>query len=136
MAGWLGFSLVALGLWGVWGLLSKVAAQRLPPPAVYVVAILGHLAAVGYLWAGPGLVIPWQPWGLAAALAAGVSMAFGLLFFFKALGSGAAAVVVPLTGLYPVVTVVLSLILLREPINLRQVAGIGSALAAVWLLSE
>ncbi len=136
MAGWLAFSLAALGLWGVWGFLSKVAAQQLPPPAVYAITILGHLAALGYLLAGPGLMIPWQPWGWAAALAAGVSMAFGLLCFLHALGGGAAAVVVPLTSLYPVLTVILSLIFLRETVSLRQGAGVACALAAVWLLAD
>jgi len=27
---WWGFSALALGLWGVWGFLGKVAAQHLP----------------------------------------------------------------------------------------------------------
>ena len=134
--GWLAFSLVAMGLWGVWGFLSKVATQQLPPQAVYLLAICGHGAVVGYLWLGGGLAIPWQPWGLAAGLAAGMCMAFGLLCFFKALAGGAAAVVVPLTALYPVVTVILSRVVLQETITPRQLAGVALALAAVWLLSK
>ena len=133
---WLAFSLMALGLWGVWGFLSKVATQQLPPQAVYLLAVCGHSAVIGYLWLGGGLAIPWQPWGLAAGLGAGVCMAFGLLAFFRALAGGAAAVVVPLTALYPLVTVLLCGLLLREGINLRQFVGIILALLAVWLLSR
>jgi len=133
---WLGFSLMAMGLWGVWGFLSKVAAQQLPPQAVYLLAACGHVVVIGYLWAGGGLAVPWQPWGVAAALAAGVSMAFGLLFFFKALAGGAATVVVPLTALYPLVTVVLSWAVLREGLPPRHLAGIALALLAGWLLSK
>jgi transporter family protein len=133
--GWLAFSLVAMGLWGVWGFLSKVATQQLPPQAVYLLAICGHGAVVGYLWLGRGLAIPWQPWGLTAGLAAGVCMAFGLLCFFRALAGGTAAVVVPLTAFYPLVTVILCWLLLREGINLRQFVGVILALVAVWLLS-
>jgi len=133
---WFGFSLMALGLWGIWGFLSKVATQHLPSPAVYLLSISGHLAVIGYLGATGGLAIPWQPTGVAVALAAGVCMAFGLLGFFQALAAGTAAVVVPLTALYPVVTVILSWAVLHETPTPRHLAGIALALAAVWLLSK
>jgi bacterial/archaeal transporter family protein len=133
---WLGFSLMAVALWGLWGFLSKVAAMRLPTGAAYLITITGHLVVIGYLAADGGLAIPWQPGGLAAALGAGISMAFGLLFFYKALASGAAGAVVPLTALYPVVTVALAWALLHESFTLRHLAGIALALAAVWLLSK
>jgi len=133
---WLAFSLMALGLWGVWGFLSKMASQQLPPQAVYLLAVCGHGVVIGYLWLGGGLALPWQPWGLAAALAAGLFMALGLLCFYKALAGGAASVVVPLTALYPLVTVVLSWAVLREEMTPRHLAGIALALVAVWLLSK
>ncbi len=64
--------------------------------------IVGHLAVISYL-AGTGeLGVCWHPGGLAAALGAGICMALGLLYFFKALAAGPpAGVVVPLTALYP-----------------------------------
>jgi transporter family protein len=133
---WLGFSLLALGLWGMWGLLSKVATQHLPAQAAYVIGVLGHVVAVSYL-VGTGLTIPWHAGGAVAALGAGLCTAFGLVCFFYALAlGGAATVVVPLTALYPVVTVVLSRVFLQESLTPRHLAGIGLALAAVWLLSE
>jgi len=54
MTGWLGVSLLALALWGVWGFLSKVATLHLAAPSVYLVAITGHLAVIGYLLFGGG----------------------------------------------------------------------------------
>ncbi len=136
MVSWLGFSLMALGLWGLWGFFSKVATLHLAPQATYVIAILGHLAVVAYLWTGPGLAITWQPWGLATALMAGLCMAFGLLCFFRALALGTATVVVPLTALYPLITVLLSVVLLREKVSPSQLLGVALALLAVWLLSK
>jgi transporter family protein len=133
---WLGYSLAALILWGAWGFLSKAATRELPPAAVYLLSISGHLAVIGYLGLSTGLTVPWHPWGVGVALAAGVCMAFGLFCFFQALAHGAAAVVVPLTALYPVVTVVLSWGLLQESLTPRQLAGIALALLAVWLLSK
>ncbi len=133
---WLGFSLLALGLWGVWGFLGKVAAQHLPSPMIYLLAISGHLAVVAYLL-GRGIgVVAWEPWGMGAALGSGLAMAVGLLFFYEALGRGPAAVVVPLTALYPAVTVVLSRVFLQEALTLRHVTGLALALVAGWLLSK
>jgi transporter family protein len=133
---WFSFSLAALGLWGVWGILSKAASQHLPAAAVYLLAVTGHLAVIGYLGVTGGLTLPWQPAGLGLALAGGVCMAFGLLSFFSALAAGPASVVVPLTALYPMVTVVLSWALLKEDLTGRHLAGIVLALAAGWLLSK
>lgn len=133
---WLGFSLMALGLWGAWGFLSKVATRDLPSQTVYLLAICGHALVIGYLWLSGGFIFSGHPWGLAAALAAGVCMAFGLLCFLKALTVGEASVVVPLTALYPLVTVLLSWGLLRENLTPRHLAGIVLALAAGWLLSK
>lgn len=133
---WLGFSLVALVLWGVWGFLSKMAAQQLPSTAVYLLSITGHLGVVAYLYVSGGLAIPWQPGGMATAMIAGVCMAFGLLAFFQALAAAPATAVVPLTALYPAITVGLSTIFLRESLSLRHLAGVALALAAGWLLSK
>lgn len=136
MGNWLGFSLMALTLWGIWGFLSKMATHQLPYPAVYLLTVSGHLAVIGYLGVTGRWAIPWHPAGVAAALAAGLCMAFGLLCFFKALAGGKASLVVPLTALYPVVTVVLSRVFLHESLTLRHLAGIALALLALWLLSK
>ena len=117
--------------------MTKVATLQLPVAAVYLVSITGHLAVISYLAATGGLAIPWQPAGLAAALGAGLCMAFGLLYFLKALSAGGtASLVVPLTALYPMVTVVLSWLVLHEDFTLRRLAGVALALVAVWLLSK
>jgi transporter family protein len=133
---WLGFSLLALGLWGVWGFLGKVAAQNLPAQVVYLLTISGHLVVVAFILEEGLSPVSWQPLGVGAALGSGIAMAVALLFFLKALARGPALVVVPLTALYPAVTVVLSWIFLREALNLRHLAGLALALAAVWLLSK
>jgi transporter family protein len=133
---WLGFSLLALGLWGVWGFLGKVASQYLPSSAVYLLTISGHLVVAAYLLVRGLGPVSWPPYGVGAALGSGIAMAVALLVFFKALARGPALVVVPLTALYPAVTVVLSWIFLREALTLRHLIGLGLALAAVWLLSK
>jgi transporter family protein len=133
---WLGFALLALGLWGVWGFLDKVAAQHLPASAVYLLTVAGHLVVITYLIAEGLGPVTWHTGGVGAALGAGIAMAVALLFFLKALAQGPALVVVPLSALYPAVTVVLSWLFLREALTLRHLVGLGLALAAAWLLSK
>jgi len=136
MSSWLPLALVSLGLWGIWGVLAKVATQQLGPKSAYLLGIFGYVPVLSILLYETGGRVPWLPWGWAAALGAGLSTGFGLFFFFRALHHGAASVVVPLTSLYPVVTVTLSWLFLRESLTPRQLTGLVLALVAVWLLSE
>jgi bacterial/archaeal transporter family protein len=136
MATWVAFSLMALTFWGVWGLLTKVATLYLPPYTAYLISIFGYLPIIGFLLVESDFKIPWHPVGWSVSLAAGLCAALGVLCYYRALAGGAASKVVPLTALYPLLTVVLSYIVLKEHLGLRQIAGIGLALAAVWLLSE
>jgi len=55
---------------------------------------------------------------------------------YKALQiGGEGSVIVPLTGMYPLVTVILARFLLKEKLNRIQTAGIGLALVAIYLFS-
>jgi len=136
MSTWLALSLASLGLWGLWGVFSKVATQQMGPQVAYLLGIFGYLPVFAILLYETGGQIPWHPWGWAAALAAGMSTGFALFFFFRALHYGAASVVVPLTSLYPGVTVLLSWLFLKESVTPRHLTGLILAIVAVWLLSE
>jgi transporter family protein len=136
MAGWLVYSLLALVLWGLWGVFSKVASMHLPSWAIFLVEIWVYLVVGGFIWVLLRTPVTWTIPGAAAAIAAGLSGGFALFFFLKALTSGPAAVVVPLTSLYPVITVLLGIIFLHEGLSLRHLTGIILAAAAVWLLAQ
>jgi len=136
-APWTYFALASLCLWGCWGLLTKVATLHLPARSVYLLGILGYLPVMGILLLEPGFRLPWTPVGWSAAAGAGLCTALGLFCYFRALAAGGqASVVVPLTSLYPVVTVVLSFLFLKEALSLRQGVGLLLAMVAVWLLAE
>jgi len=136
MAGWLFYSLLALVLWGLWGVFSKIAATHLPSWAIFLVEICVYLLVGGFIWGLLRTPVTWTFPGAAAAVAAGLSGGFALFFFLKALSTGPAAVVVPLTSLYPVITVLLGITFLQENLSLRHLLGILMASAAVWLLSQ
>lgn len=59
----------------------------------------------------------------------------GLLCFMYAIRDGKLCVVAPLTALYPVVSLALAMIFLREKINVVQFAGMILAMVSVVLIS-
>ena len=74
--------------------------------------------------------------GVFIAIFTGVLASAGNYFLLKAIASGAqASVVFPLTGTYPLVTLVLALLILKERINKVQAAGLLLSLIAIALFS-
>ncbi|MGQ9920418.1 MAG: EamA family transporter [Desulfobacca sp.] len=135
MSDWFSFALLALLFWGLWGVCSKIANMYLPSWAIFIIEVLVYVVVGGIVWGLQRFALPWSPPGLAAAVAAGLCGGGGLFFFLKALASGPASVVVPLTSLYPLITVLVGVTILAEALTLRQLLGIGLAVVAVWLLS-
>ncbi len=60
----------------------------------------------------------------------------GMISYFFLLNRFPASVAIPLSALYPAITVIFALIFLKETLSLTQVLGIFFALLAVFLLSR
>ena len=129
--GWLKPSLLALLFWGLWGFLTKVGAERVPWQTTMILfgifTFIGGLLCGfsrphfdGYFWASAG---------------AGIAGAIGFLYFFNALSKGPATIVIPLTSLYVAVAAALAFLILHEPLTVKKVLGILSAVAAMFLLA-
>jgi uncharacterized membrane protein len=73
--------------------------------------------------------------GIAYGLLSGVATGVGTLGYYAALRDQNASVVTPVTGLFPVLTVVLAFVVLRERLNKVQMGGMLLALASVVILS-
>lgn len=76
-----------------------------------------------------------NPIGISLALFAALSGVIGTILFFFTLSKTKASVLVPLTALYPVVTVLISFLLLKEKVSIIQGIGIVLAVIASILLS-
>ncbi len=135
VSSWLLFSLICLILWGLWGVVLKLAYREMPWTNVYFLSSLSSfiLAFTVYLLTSrSGPVFSGSTY---YALLAGLFGGLGYVFFIKALEKGSASIVIPLTALYPVITALLSIIILREKLALHQVIGITLAVIAIVLLS-
>ncbi len=73
--------------------------------------------------------------GVSFGVLTGFMTGLGILGYYAALKAENVSVVTPVTGLYPLLTVVLAVIFLRERLNRVQIGGVVLALAAISILS-
>ncbi len=133
---WLLFAIITTVFWGVWGALIEIPEKA------------GFPATLGYsVWALTMIpsalvalyIIDWKlefdKRSVFLGSMVGLTGAGGQLILFQALRSGPAYLVFPIISLYPVITIGLSLWLLKERASRRSWVGIILALIAIMLLS-
>ena len=69
----------------------------------------------------------------AFGLLPGAVLAIGLLFYYLALERGQVAIVVPLTATYPIVSVLLGVVILRERPSYSQLCGVVLTIVGIAL---
>jgi transporter family protein len=135
MSQWFSYTLIAMLMWGFWGFFSKLATSVLRDTDAYIYELTGTLVVglvmVFLLRFHPG----GKPIGVLYGLLSGIAVGVGSYFFFYAIARGRSAVVVTVTAMYPLVTLLLSQLLLHEPLSLKQALGISLAIGAILLLS-
>jgi transporter family protein len=137
---WLLWSLATIVLWGTWGLVSKIASAGVD---AYVNQLL-YTAGLAPLLIFVAWTVHKHSQDKGKGRRAGVFWAFltgilggvGNLAFFQALVKGGnASVVAPVTALFPMVTVLLALLFLKERLGRVQWVGLALAFVAIYLLS-
>jgi len=135
---WLFFSLLSMLLWGVWGLISKLSVELTSALQNQVVSTIGLLLSLTLFARSKNLGIAGNKrrgafWAFVTGLCGGIG---NVALFLSFSHGGKASVVVPLSGVYPLISVMLAWVCLREKLNRVQVAGIGLALVALVLLNK
>ena len=134
---WLAYCLAAVLIFGLWGVFSTAASQRLTPWQVQVFSTIGMLpVAVAAAVRRDFLVARNLPRGIFWAFCTGIANALGNVALFAALHLGAeASVIFPLTAMYPVVTIIVARLCLDERLTPQQWAGVALTLVAILLFS-
>jgi drug/metabolite transporter (DMT)-like permease len=133
---WLVNALITTIFWGVWGSLIEIPEKA------------GFPATLGYVVWALTMIIPaiialkiihWKPEknkkAVIYGLLIGISGSAGQLILFQALRTGPAYLVFPFVSLSPLITIFLSLWLLKEKASPKSWFGIIIALVAIPLLS-
>ncbi len=135
MAAWLLPTFLAFLCWGVWSFIPKLTMRYIDPQSAIVYEALGGmLVAVAVLFL-IGFKPALDPRGAALSVATGALGVGGALAYLYAMRSGPVAPVATLSALYPVLAILLAGFLLREPVSLKQGAGIVLGLIAMALIS-
>lgn len=133
---WLFYALLTTIFWGIWGAFIEIPEKTgFPATLGYVVWALTMIpVAIVAL-----INIKWKLdkdfKSIVLGLTIGLFGAGGQLLLFEALTDGPAYIVFPFIGLYPVLTIILSVLFLREKAVKRQWFGIAIAMIAALVLS-
>ncbi len=136
MSGWVAFSLVAVGFWGIMGLLQKMTTNYISADSVLIWDRVGYLVLLPWLL-GTTYLNNMGPRDILIGTLVGITNSLGAWFLYASLESGAkASIAVPLTSLYPLLTVFLAVLFLGEKPKPLQWVGISLALVAGVLMSR
>jgi drug/metabolite transporter (DMT)-like permease len=133
---WLTYAIITTVFWGVWGAFIEIPEKNgFPPTLAYTVWAFTMVpcALVGLNIIKWKLDLDWRSILLGCLI--GLTGSGGQLILFEALKSGPAYIVFPLISLFPILTIILSVTLLKERASNRQWVGIAIALVAIVLLS-
>jgi bacterial/archaeal transporter family protein len=144
---WLLLSIVALLIWGSWGVFANLTTRYLDGFSALVWEVIGALiVGVGVLlWLARNGGLDTSGKGATFGILTGVSYTIGLTFLFLALhylssrqpsdgGVSHVHTVIAVTALYPVIAVVLNYLILGEALSMRQVCGMGVGLVGIAIL--
>jgi len=134
---WLIYALITTSFWGIWGAFIEIPEKAgFPATLGYVVWSLTMIPCALFVLYRIKWKLDHDKRSIFLGTTVGVLGAGGQLLLFQALRQGPAYIVFPIISLYPVLTIFLSLLLLKERTHLKQWIGIVLALLAMFFLSN
>ena len=130
---WFVYAVMAGLFWGVWGVLTKFV--NLDPYIIHLLFTAGMLLTVPFIirkCTRATFNLKGFIWG---CLAGCFAIAGNIAVFYAFIKGGQASIVIPITNLYPLVTIIIAVIFFKERLNWVNVAGIFLSLPAILLLS-
>jgi transporter family protein len=133
---WYLFTIIAIVCFAVGSFLGKLAAIRDIPFRVYFFEGVGTLTVfTTFVIYNRNTIFTNFSFNLPGLLM-GLTWGIGTVLFIVALKYAKLAVMVPLTAVYPALTVLLALAFLGEKLGPREVAGVILAIASAALLAK
>jgi len=131
---WLTFAFLTVGLWGVWGAFAGISAERgFPETLVYCVWAVTMILPAVVVMQREKWRLDRDPRSIFYGLLIGLTGAGGQMILFYAVTTGPAYLIFPIISLSPLVTILMSLVLLKERTSLLGALGVVLALVALPL---
>lgn len=135
-AKWFWYSALCVISWGGWAFLSKIGSREIPPETMQFLFTIGAIPVCIILLVARGFRLEKSRKGIFYAILNGVLSGLGGLTLFAAYHTnGNTALITASTALYPVITVLLAVTILRERFGVIQIVGLGFATVAIVIFS-
>jgi uncharacterized membrane protein len=133
---WLIYALITTGFWGVWGAFAEFPTRHgFPETLVYVVWALTMIPPVLYAMQRVGWRVLRDRKSVLFGLLIGLTGAGGQMLLFHAVHTGPTYLIFPIIALSPVITIALSMLLLKERVTKMGALGVVLALIALPLFN-
>lgn len=134
---WLYYAIVTTAFWGVWGAFIEIPEKAgFPATLGYIIWSFAMVPCAIVALRKIKFELDYDRKSVFYGSLAGLLGAGGQLLLFQALREGPAYIVFPFISLFPICTIGLSLLILREKARSKQAIGVVLALVAIYLLSS
>jgi transporter family protein len=133
---WFWYSILAVLCWGGWAMMSKLGSREIPPETMQFLFTVGTLPIAVILFVARKFRLEKSSKGISYGILNGILSGIGGLTLFAAYHTGSnTTLVTSVSALYPMVTVLLAVTLLRENIRPVQIVGLLFAAVAIVIFS-
>lgn len=133
---WFWYSVLCVLCWGAWVVCSKLGSNQIPASTMQFLFTFGFAPVALLVLLVKPVKFEKNIKGISYSLANGILAGIGGLTLFAAYRSGGnTSVITAATALYPLITVVLAILVLRERLNWLQMVGLGFAVVAIIIFS-
>jgi bacterial/archaeal transporter family protein len=133
---WLMYALLCMVSWGIWGFVAKLGADKIAPGPLQILATAGTFPLALLAFLQLRMRLEKDVSGITYGILNGVLSGIGLLAYYAAASRGKVSVVGPVTSLFPLLTVGLAFLILRERLNAVQMGGVALSLVAIAIFSQ
>ncbi|NIQ39852.1 MAG: EamA family transporter [Proteobacteria bacterium] len=128
------YSIITVIAWGLWAFLPKIATKYISPPSALIYEVMAGMlmAVIALRKLRPEMSV--TKIGSIYSLINGVIGYVGVLFYIYAISGQDAIVVAPLSATFPIMTLTLGIIFLKERFSLVNYVGIFLAMCAIYLV--
>jgi transporter family protein len=122
--------------WGVWGFLPKLTTRYVNPLSGSIYEAVGVIIVGVVVLALVRFKPETHPMGILLAILTGIAGSLGALVYLIAVARGRVSLIVSFTALYPLLSIFLAVVFLKESFSLRQGAGVVLGLVAMLLIAQ
>jgi bacterial/archaeal transporter family protein len=133
---WLLPAFGALIVWGFSGFIPKLTIRYIGPKSAMIYESLGVITMALIVLCSLEFKPDIHPRGILLAITSGALAFSGQLLFYHSILRGPVSLIAIFSGLYPIVTVLLAVIFLQEPISLKHGLGIVLGLLSMALIAS